>query len=449
MKLLRGNLLVIGAGPHYQEVYHAILEQQQIAIILLVDLQDNQEEISLFFHNKKLKPNKMLFLPEEFRNTITPLDIHHHLSQATDLSLADSVILTTEPKARKAYALWAIEQGLPIFMDKPISAFSSISHMDKLEEDYAHILHAAEYAKVDVVISCERRAHPGYGWVKEYLKAFIQECKVPITSIDIHFAGGCWKLPSEYFVENHPFKYGYGVLLHSGYHYVDLLANLLSLNDQLMDNNGMTYSLKVMSSHPADQLNAVGEGSFSNLSSKIENDCSAEFLNRLEGFGETDVLIIGQLRQSNRVLVNFSLKLLGTSLSLRKTGMHSKKHVEGRTRQEHVIIHLGPLCSLNIVSNPLKKLKPSEHLHENFTITVMNSPLIPNRESVLFLNREEISQLFPHISPTTSLNKYARKWQLVEFLQGRDGHSSLKSHQKTINFLHRIYSEMKTQLIKP
>ena len=37
-------------------------------------------------------------------------------------------------------------------------------------------------------------------------------------------------MPHDYDIENHPYKYGYGKLFHSGYHFIDLLAEFVKLN---------------------------------------------------------------------------------------------------------------------------------------------------------------------------------------------------------------------------
>src|SRR5206468_3912011 len=44
---------------------------------------------------------------------------------------------------------------------------------------------------------------------------------------------GEWRFPWEFRRENHPYHHSYGILHHSGYHFVDLLARLASLNDSL------------------------------------------------------------------------------------------------------------------------------------------------------------------------------------------------------------------------
>jgi len=162
------NLVLIGCGPHYRKRYHSVLEAENTSISLLIDLQDQEETILSFFRDKKLKPDKTLFLDERFRNTLSP-DLLDYLIPKIDLRQIDAVLLCTEPKVRKPYALWALRHKFPLFMDKPPCAFPSLEQKDTLLYDYEEIVLAAEKAKVSVVVSCERRSHLGYLWLMDYL----------------------------------------------------------------------------------------------------------------------------------------------------------------------------------------------------------------------------------------------------------------------------------------
>ncbi len=158
-------------------------------------------------------------------------DLHSFLSAQAQALGADAVIICTEPKAHKAFALWALELGLPVFMDKPITAFPDYDAVESLATDFDELVYARNRVGARVVISCERRMHHGYAYVEAFLRRFIAEHRVPITYINVHFGGGVWMMPWEFgLLENHPFKYGYGILLHSGYHYLDLLVRLAALN---------------------------------------------------------------------------------------------------------------------------------------------------------------------------------------------------------------------------
>jgi len=325
-------------------------------------------------------------------------------------------------------------------MDKPVAAFTSLDQSESFLSDFNEINQVANTQRLDVVVSCERRAHLGYLWIFEFLKAFIEKHKVPITSIDIHFAGGVWNLPQEYVDrENHPFKYGYGILLHSGYHYVDLLVRLLSLNHTLAPEHIPERKLQWISTNPSEQIQSIGEAGYSYLlnPTEIKNAFSPAFLEQFEAFGETDILLIGQDRL-NKMTTNYSLKILGTSLCLRDQPTFSQE-LEGRVKQEYVIIHLGPFCSIHIRSNPYQEVDPVNHLTEDFTITILTSPFISDIRPIIHLNREDLSTLFSELVHVDSLNEQARHKQLLDFLQKGDGNSPLASHQSTVEFLSALF----------
>lgn len=428
------NLVLIGCGPHYRKRYHSVLEAENTTISLLIDLQDQEETILNFFQDKKLKPDKTLFLDERFRNSLSP-DLLDYLVPKTDLVRVDAVILCTEPKVRKPYALWALNHKLPLFMDKPPCAFPSLEQKDTLLFDYEEIVHAAEKAEVSVVVSCERRGHFGYLWLMDYLLQFIQEEEVPITSINIHFANGNWVTPLEYLhQEQHPFKYGYGLLLHSGYHYVDLLSSFISLNQS----DAIDYYLKTLSTTPQDLLSGVNSKNMCRLST------SSTFQQDLSAFGETSIFLIGQAKIRERLLTSFSMQLENTSVSKRTCDTPSQE-AKWRMRQEHVLIHLGHLASIHISCIPFKKLDPNSYPIEDFNIVIMHSPLLTNRQPMITMTREAIPILPHNLQNTGSLNQYAREWQLREFLNGRNGNSLLTSHRNTVQLLDLIYSEIHSQ----
>ena len=83
---------------------------------------------------------------------------------------------------------------------------------------------------------CQRQYHRGYEKIKDILTKVVNEYKVPITNIDIFHSDGAWEMPHDLDKENHPYKYGYGKLFHSGYHFIDLLSDFIKINDSLGGN---------------------------------------------------------------------------------------------------------------------------------------------------------------------------------------------------------------------
>ncbi len=441
------NLILIGCGPHYRKRYHSVLESENTTIAWLIDLQDQKEIILNFFKDKKLKPANTLFLDERFRNSLS-LNLLETILPKIDLSQIDAVLLCTEPKARKAYALWALQHELPLFMDKPPCAFPALEQKDTLLLSYEEMVHAAEKAKVNVVVSCERRCHLGYLWLMGYLLQLIQEENSSITSINIHFANGNWVTPLEYLhQEQHPFKYGYGLLLHSGYHYIDLLSSLIALNQS----EEIDYTLKTITTPPQDLLSEMKDKTSCRLyrnnpknrefDKEVSQNDTSDY-DSIRSLGETSLFLIGQAKIRKRLGTYFAMQLENTSVSQRTCDAPSSE-ASWRMRQEQVIIHVGHLASIHVSCNPFKKLDPNRHPVEDFNITIMHSPLLTHRQPILKMTREDIP-LLPASLKKGSLNQHARECQLREFLHGRDGNSSLQSHRYTVQLLDRIYSEIKT-----
>jgi predicted dehydrogenase len=445
--MLRNTFVIIGCGLHYRECYHQYLQQRQIQIALVIDLKSQEQVIRRFFAKQALQPKHMVFLDESFRNQLCIQDIQKFTDPLIASIKIDAVLISTEPKVRKVYFLWAVEKGFPVFMDKPISAFSSLEQTDSLLKDYQEMVQAAQQYEVDAVICCERRSHEGHVLIREHLRGLIEEIGIPITGINIHFAGGIWNLPQEYSIlENHPFKYGYGILLHSGYHYVDLLSQFLELNHILFDFNELEISLEVMVARPIDQVSALGQNGYRFFGSEQETVNIAALQKNEQLFGETDVVLIGQVCRQGSVLTNFSIQLLGTSLSLRQSPVRGDE-IEGRVRQEQVIVHMGPFCSVTLSSYSFKRCKEG-FPKEFFSATIFQSPLLTGKSLITTINQEDLATLIPDFDHNSTLNVRAKKWQLAEFLEGRDGCSSIQSHYHTIQLLHLIYSKISELHVK-
>ena len=151
--------------------------------------------------------------------------------------------------------------------------------------------------------------------------------------------------------------------------------------------------------------------------------------------------MIGKAHSQTKSPILYSLKLMGTSVSKRKSFTREEK-LEGRMRQERVILHFGHLASIHIESLPFKKVAPKSYPYENFSITVITNPLLEDK-SPLIIQRPDLSRLYPQLPLDQSLNKFAKRWQLFEFLMRQAGNSSLASHRYTVKRLTQIYQKIR------
>lgn len=447
------NLIVIGAGPHFRERHFKVLQEmrlhgKKIRLILVIDLIDQKNLVIKFFEENQFKSENYLFLPEECRYGIPSPQLDALIKAKINLEEVDGVIISTEPKVHKCFSLWAIQNGLHLFIDKPLTAFCSYEDMDTLFQDYLEIEEALEENKVNFVLSCERRAHAGYAYLKKYIKDIIHSYEIPITFIDIHFGGGKWYMPDEYFyLENHPYKYGYGVLLHSGYHYIDLLVTLLSLNEPIVPYSFDDIFLYSIFSTPYDLSQIIDNKIYRNLfkTNRFETLFKPQYVDQMRHFGEVDFMAIGNVKKNSKIVTNFSIQLLETTASKRNWHeLPENLYFMGRMRQESVIIHIGHLCSIHVKSHPISKLVENNKI-EDFSIDIIHNSNLINRDALVQIKRSDLSKFSEDLLETDSMNVKARNSQLIDFLNMRDGSSSLKSHKPTIQLLDAIYGQIKRE----
>lgn len=75
-----------------------------------------------------------------------------------------------------------------------------------------------------------------------------------------------WVMPSEYISrENHPYKYGYGKLFHSGYHFIDLLTWFLEVNNFTENKKVNNAEMYVSTFNPNDSLTVINDQDYQNL----------------------------------------------------------------------------------------------------------------------------------------------------------------------------------------
>lgn len=451
------SIIVVGCGLHFKERHYKVLKlyaaSEVLEIKLLIDLESEKEKIHNFFADKTLAPEKYLFLPNELRNITTINDIELLINGIHSLQIAeiDGILICTEPKSHKPYALWAINHHLHVFADKPLTAFDSHHKMNTLYLDYLEILEATQKNKINFVLCCERRGHFGYEFLKKYIGDIVNEYKVPITFIDIHYGDGLWNMPDEYSQrENHPYKYGYGVLLHSGYHYIDLLMSFVYLNRSIAEVNAKSCDLQIMANTPFNSLPIIKNEVYQSLlnTDRFSKHYSQESMDSVKYFGETDVIITGRFRNANTVITNFSLKLLQSTMSQRSWNTLPENTYlgNGRVHQENLIIHIGPLCSLHIRINPYSKIAPDQYSIEDFTIDIMSNSDLLKVKPLQRYTREDISKLYPNLGISESMNIQSRASQLRSFLQGNDGGTSLADHKNSIEMLDRIYRKIQDNI---
>ncbi len=362
MYKMKKRVALIGLGPHAKRLHYPYLERllatdNDVSFDLLVDLEASREKIEQFIEKRAIAPRELLFLPTD--GQIDPQAVDSSVTEALKRLGINRVIIATEPKAHKAYLMECIRLGIPVVTDKPITSptglVTSFNAASRVYKDVAQLIELTRVSKgARVLVQSQRRDHRGYRYVFDMIRELTTQFNIPITSIAIQYSDGMWNMPNEYFTrENHPYKYGYGELMHSGYHFVDLLARLLAVNDALSDKAPDELTLFSQISRARDQRSVIRDSDYATLfTQQAAEQYKAFDPVAMTGFGEVDSYSQLQLLRDGNVMTTAQLALIQSGISQRAwTELPEDTYMgNGRLRHEHVSVHIGPLANIQVHS---------------------------------------------------------------------------------------------------
>jgi len=355
--------MLIGVGPHARRIYYPICKKEEslgVKIICGVDLVEKKDEIERFLDLKEDKL-PMLYISNNTYTKALPNEEREKLNKLVKKYKINGVIISTDPLAHLRYALWAIDQGLHILMDKPISAVPYASTDEHAAEDIVsdfYLLknrHEKKGAKKIVSIMTQRRFHPAYTKIRELAEDVFKKTNCPITSVQTFHSDGQWRLPSEIVdIDYHSFNHGFGELLHSGYHSLDIICWLLSSTRGTKKeiNNVDIFSQIV---RPTDFISQINFPDYKNLFAdfpKVNKYSEKDFRNITKKYGEIDVFVNFAFKHNSDVITLGSSNLVHNGFSQRGWLMPKKDMYKGngRVRQETIFIEQGPFQSISLVS---------------------------------------------------------------------------------------------------
>ena len=240
---------------------------------------------------------------------------------------------------------------------------------DRILAEFDSVLDLARDSLSDVAVTVQRRHHPGYKLVHKLVSDVVQTWGVPLSFVDIYHGDGMWCMPGELATrEQHPYKYGYGKVMHSGYHFLDLLLWLQSVNDTLLPDAKRPDSMEVTSRHLSaqDVVAQVTPSALGAMTGAAEAEVAASYQQFRESavateLGELNMHALvqfvrsagrGPTSEEPRVVCTASVNLLQNSLS-RRAWFHPRADVykgNGRVRHERVVLNVGNLLSVHVHS---------------------------------------------------------------------------------------------------
>lgn len=447
------NCLLFGIGPHAKRIYiKYLLEDNQLEKLFIVDLFSNKEKINDYMKKINLE-YELILLPDCIRNSLS-LDKNQYnlIKEYVEKNNIKKAIISTEPRSHLMYIKFCLDLNLDIMCDKPITAplyTNTKEGYNKIIAEYELILNKYKNSKSELFeIQTQRRAHRGYVKIKEIISDVVKKYNVPITNVTISHSDGNWNMPNEVIErENHPYKYGYGKMFHSGYHFLDLLNFFLEVNES----NGFKMENKkvnVVKNTPADFYNSFNKEFFE----KIGFENNSEFFDNLElikNFGELDMHSLIEYRDQNGFLVTTA------NLELTQSGFSKRSWFElpedtykgnGRVRHEYFNITVGPLINIKVLSFQSTEISEGNINDfelgglDHFEVLVFrNDKIIGGKgfERLLFTEDKKVHSYLGH-------NESARFNLLYDYFHSDKSHSNIESHKNSIELLHEIYGSVLT-----
>ncbi|MBI4991894.1 MAG: Gfo/Idh/MocA family oxidoreductase [Candidatus Harrisonbacteria bacterium] len=458
------NYILVGLGPHAKRIYYPFLEKHQakydIRLKLLIELESQSSRVMEFLRQRSLQPGKILYISDSESNRMgAELDgaVKKELDGIVRQERIDGIIISTEPKAHKIYAEWALKNNVNILMDKPITSplypSTKIESAHQIYQDYLDLRELHEQSRSKFYIVCQRRNHQGYVLIKKYLKDFVSEYEIPISYIDIYHADGAWSLPHEFQKENHPYKYGYGKLMHSGYHFVDLFAWLAQANFGL--ENARPDLAKVYTARftPNDFFHQIPETAYAKF---FNRPATRDFYRAYKPqdykhFGELDAYILTQLMRGQNVVTSGSINLQQNSFSRRGWFDLPEDTYKGNGRVRHERVNIQVSQFLNIQAHSYQSYEPSKDATEigslgsedHFDIFIFrNKKMVGGKPFLKISVGGEMEENHKKDSYYLGHNEQAREITLLNFIEGKPDESEFQYHDFTNQLLSNIYASI-------
>lgn len=443
------NVALVGIGPHAKRIYLNYFKKHKVNLALVIDLNSQRESIKNYLVENGFKNTKIFTIDDIYKDDEhLPEKISSNLLAVCNTLEATHLIISTEPKGHFMYLEFALKNNINVLTDKPITVtkdMTSLKSIEKVRKQYYEILELANHSKGTCKVMCQRQYHRGYEKIKEVLANVVNKYKMPITNIDIFHSDGAWEMPHDLGKENHPYKYGYGKLFHSGYHFIDLLSDFIKINDSL-DGNKSIVSGDVFSKvfTPNDEMNILNIEDYKRL---FEDQNIPEYYKEnsnpnFNKYGEKDYHgLLTFYNKNGFPITTANLNLLHNGVS-RRSWIETKDFYKsnGRIRHERINIEIGHLLNIQVHSYQSKEISDRTDNEEqvggleHFDIYFFNNPLIdkePFKEIHLgdMYSAKEKKEFLGY-------NELSREIFLTNFLNNKDCKGDIRDQALAIEILY-------------
>lgn len=463
------NILLIGCGPHAKRIYVPIIKKlgnsQKVKISCIVELAAKKTDVTNYLQQLG-DPIPTLFLDpsEQQIHRLLP-STQQRLNNIVRNMKISSVIIATEPLAHNAYAHWALQNGLNILMDKPITTRPNAMLNEKqakmIESDYHELatqlkLSRQSYPLLVFDIMAQRRYHPAFLLVRKLINEVSRKTNCPVTFIQSFHGDGQWRTPSELVdIQYHSFSKGFGKCSHSGYHTIDAINWFIKSATITPDKQPNSVEVFTNTVTPADYLSQITTEDYQKIFKgydQYSKYCHEDILELTKDYGEIDAFTSLAFKAGGKTITSVSLNMSHNSFSQRFLPYANKDLYKGNGRVRHEN-HL-------ICQGPFQTILYSSYQGEEINKT-LNNPYEIGGEYHLDIDVFRNDKLFPewenHCQYTAKeliqpiMDDYSRGHQedaryrcIVEFINQIHGKilassSPLEDHQDSAKVMSAIY----------
>ncbi len=457
------NVLLVGVGPHARRIYVPALfkfaSDLPVRLVAAVDLKRQKDTIDTYLQKQGYEL-EMLYLDSFDATAVIPDHARAILDALVKKFDIQGVVISTEPTVHKAYAEWALGNGLNILMDKPISARKAISvdhaQASGLIDDYNELLdlYKAHQSDKSILfsINVQRRYDHGFDKVKELIAETTQKFNVPITSMQVMHADGSWRFPKEILTqESHGLSDGFGKVSHSGYHLFDMAWQLYKSS---LVPEKQPDGMEIFSSafNPTGLDVCINENDYIRyFGDDFERTglSSQQYLETVADYGEMDSFNVIRLMKQGINICNISVNLLHSSFSRRSWATPNTDFYKGNGRVKHqqFIIQQGPFQCVQIHNYQSKHEHDIDNSKEfgvggnnHFDIYVFrNVGMYGYGEAFTKISSLDLEQQADAPGLTIENAKYRIIREFIEFMLGniplQDARSNIDTHAVPVKIL--------------
>lgn len=423
---------VVGLGPHARRVHYVFLQQlaaaREITIPIVVEVDTERAVVESYISERSphTSPISTWFVPRD--KALSP-SIHppllHELDRLWRAGQLDGLVIASEPSSHTPYLRWALSRGVATFVDKPPTVpvpFSS----ERILPDFDSVLAVSRPQDARSTVCVQRRAHPGYLVVERVLSDVVKEFSVPISHVDISHADGMLTMPGEFACRRgHPYNLGYGKLVHSGYHFLDILAWMQAINEANVPHKaGVAVDPSIVAARQfgvedmhhqmnAQDIQRLMGASATELAASMEQfeACKRETLGRL---GELNVhALVQYLAATGEVATTATLNLMQNSLS-RRSWFPPRTDVykgNGRIRHERVVVTVGNLVTVHV---------HSYQSHE-----------IGKPDAAVDRTSDQVAEVLGHLGPSPRQRGFTQSSESLPYGPGHEHHCDVTIYRNS------------------